>query len=168
MMHDLKILERFADAVVDGRKTFEVRRDDRGFVVDDIVFFRCIDDDGMSVKHAIDGVAWRITYVLSEWGIKDGFVVFGVERITPWIEPVHRRRLMRENVCVIDEEIVEVTVKEPVVRCRDCRLSAMDGTRCALFASCEPILGGTGHVMVPADVDPYGFCAWGERVEVAK
>lgn len=31
MTHDLKIQKQFADAVLDGRKTFEVRSNDRGY-----------------------------------------------------------------------------------------------------------------------------------------
>jgi hypothetical protein len=85
------------------------------------------------------------------------------ELFKSWVEQVNRPMRTEERVCVIDEAYVAITVKEEVVRCRDCQHGAMDGTRCSLFASYEPILGGTEHVMVPADVDPYGFCAWGER-----
>jgi hypothetical protein len=31
------------------------------------------------------------------------------------------------------------------------------------FASWEPIAGGDEYAEMPADVEPYGFCAWGER-----
>jgi hypothetical protein len=52
---------------------------------------------------------------------------------------------------------------EEIVRCRDCRHGVMDGTRCSWWASYQPILGGREHQLKSADVDPYGFCAWGKR-----
>lgn len=47
--------------------------------------------------------------------------------------------------------------RERVIRCRDCK-HGMCGGLCTLFAF--PL--GDGHI-IPADVEPDGFCAWGER-----
>ena len=52
---------------------------------------------------------------------------------------------------------------EPIVRCRDCSHSRKDGTLCMFFASWEPIAGGDEYAEIPADVEPDGFCAWGEK-----
>ena len=52
---------------------------------------------------------------------------------------------------------------ERVVRCRDCDLSLKDGTRCIFFAGWEPIAGGDEYELVNAEVEPDGFCKWGER-----
>lgn len=38
--HDLKVWPQFFDAVADGVKTFEVRRNDRGFERDDVLVLR--------------------------------------------------------------------------------------------------------------------------------
>ena len=57
-------------------------------------------------------------------------------------------------------------VRERIVRCRDCKHGHKGGTLCNLFASWVPIVGGDEYEDVPADVEPDGFCAWGERKEV--
>lgn len=78
MLHELKLKEDFADAITDGRKTFEVRRNDRGFQTGDRVRFKVVDALGFETEHPLNGREMRITYVLSGWGIKEGYVVFGV------------------------------------------------------------------------------------------
>ena len=50
----------------------------------------------------------------------------------------------------------------PIVRCRDCRYSENDGTECVYFEAYEPISGGDEYKNVRAEVEPDGFCAWGE------
>jgi hypothetical protein len=52
--------------------------------------------------------------------------------------------------------------REPIVRCRDCKHSRKDGVLCMFFASWEPIAGGDEYAEIPADVEPDGYCAWGE------
>ena len=65
------------------------------------------------------------------------------------------------------EEALALALKEhgfeKVVRCKDCRHSRKDGRLCAFFAAWEPIAGGDEYAEMPADVEPDGFCAWGER-----
>lgn len=78
MLHELKLREDFADAITDGRKTFEVRRNDRGFQTGDRVRFNVVDALGFETVHPLNRREMRITYVLSGWGIKEGYVVFGV------------------------------------------------------------------------------------------
>lgn len=39
-MHELKILPEYFEKVLDGSKTFELRKDDRGFNVGDILILR--------------------------------------------------------------------------------------------------------------------------------
>lgn len=49
MIHQLKTLREFWDAVADGSKTFEVRRDDRGFKVgDQLNLVRWYEDENRS------------------------------------------------------------------------------------------------------------------------
>lgn len=77
-VHILKIEEVFFEAVVDGRKTFEVRKDDRGFKDGDdlILVDQC---DGKSSGRWVEK---RITFTLKGWGIKDGYMVLAVADVT--------------------------------------------------------------------------------------
>lgn len=77
--HNLKILENFADDILIGYKTFEVRENDRGFQKGDTVKFTCIDKGGNRLQHSINDKIYEITYVLNGWGIKNGYVVFGIK-----------------------------------------------------------------------------------------
>ena len=83
MTHKIKIRESFADAVNRGDKTFEVRKNDRGYQKGDIVEFTVLyDSDGCEyVDHPLSKKRYVITYVLSGWGIEDGFCVFGIKEI---------------------------------------------------------------------------------------
>lgn len=84
MTHKIKIRESFADAVNRGDKTFEVRKNDRGYQKGDIVQFVVLyDSDGLEmINHPLNGKEYEITYVLSGWGIEDGYCVFGIKLIT--------------------------------------------------------------------------------------
>ena len=84
MTHELKIKEKFADAVYSGRKTFEFRFDDRGYWVDDEIVFDVRDEVNNKIQHPLNGERYRITYVLSETifdKIPKGWVVLGIKRI---------------------------------------------------------------------------------------
>lgn len=83
MIHTIKIMESFADAIVDGRKTFEVRLNDRGYQAGDIVKFipLCNYDKCEMIQHPIKYKEYEITYVLNDWGLKDRYVAFGIKEI---------------------------------------------------------------------------------------
>ena len=55
-----------------------------------------------------------------------------------------------------------IPVRERIVRCRDCRYATDEGYGCKHFSHYEQ---GASYRWedVPADVEPDGFCAWGER-----
>ena len=44
MKHELKIYKQYADAIIEGKKTFEVRYNDRGYNAGDTVVFEVIDE----------------------------------------------------------------------------------------------------------------------------
>lgn len=79
--HILKLREEFCADVVAGRKTFEVRENDRGFQRGDTVSFKCVDKTGINLVHSINDKFYEITYVLSGWGIKENYVVFGIREM---------------------------------------------------------------------------------------
>ena len=75
MNHIIKILEDFADAVVSGEKTFEIRKNDRGYQKGDFVVFKTIPG------HPIGQKTYKITYVINGWGLKNGYVAFGIKEV---------------------------------------------------------------------------------------
>ena len=82
MIHNIKILEPYADAIVEGRKNFEVRYNDRGYNAGDLVRFTVIDKhDIQLVFHPLNNKTYRITYVFGGMGIKDEWVVFGLGEV---------------------------------------------------------------------------------------
>ena len=81
MLHTIKIKESFAEAVLSGDKTFEVRLNDRGYQKGDKVRFIVLYDRGgcENIAHPLSKKTYVITYVLSGWGIQEGYVVFGIK-----------------------------------------------------------------------------------------
>ena len=86
MTHDIKIDKSYADAIADGRKRFEVRRNDRGYNAGDCVCFTVTDGICKCYDHPIHDTTWRITYVHSGLGMEVGYVAFG-------IEPCHKKEI---------------------------------------------------------------------------
>lgn len=78
----LKFLEGFAEAVTNREKTFEVRENDRGYQKGDLIHFKVISKYGHEIHgHSLSEMVFEITYVLSGYGIKDGWVVFGIKEV---------------------------------------------------------------------------------------
>lgn len=67
----LKLYEQYADAVLNGTKTFEIRRNDRNFKVGDKIVFDVVTNDGYSVgeaaRHQLNGATYRIDYILDDF-----------------------------------------------------------------------------------------------------
>jgi hypothetical protein len=80
-LHKIKLREEFADAVLYGDKTFEVRENDRGYQKDDLVQFKVIDRSLVPISHPITKETYRITYVLNGWGIEQNYVVFSIKNV---------------------------------------------------------------------------------------
>ena len=79
MTHNLKIRLTFADAVLRGDKTFEIRKNDRGFQKHDKVTFDVVDDYGRHLQHGLNHRLYRIGYVLNGWGLGADYCVFSIE-----------------------------------------------------------------------------------------
>lgn len=77
-IHELKLLIHFCDDVAEGRKTFEIRENDRGFQAGDHIHFQAVDDTGCKISHPINSLVFKITYVLSGYGLRDGYVAFAM------------------------------------------------------------------------------------------
>lgn len=81
--HFLKLNAAFAGAVWLGKKPFEVRFNDRGYQPGDTVRFIVVDDSGTELDHPLNHYDFEITYVLSGWGLKEGYVAFAMRRKKP-------------------------------------------------------------------------------------
>ena len=81
MTHEIKIREEYADAVLSGEKSFEVRENDRGYQKGDTVHFHVICNLGLPLRHPLNDREFLITYVLSGWGLKDNWVAFSIKKI---------------------------------------------------------------------------------------
>jgi len=83
MIHEIKLRKEYADAVLNGDKCFEIRENDRGYQKGDRVRFIVVDKYNFQIGHylTVNEVEYEITYVLSGWGLKEGWVAFGIKRI---------------------------------------------------------------------------------------
>ncbi len=74
--HRIKILSEFADDVLKGQKTFEVRKNDRGYKKGDHVIFEVISRSGVVCQqHPLNYREFEISYILGGWGIKKRYIV---------------------------------------------------------------------------------------------
>lgn len=96
MIHQLKIKKEYFHDVCAGEKTFEIRQNDRGFMVGDYVALNRIDENGME-----DGscALFQIEYVFSDANyVKEGFVILTIAPCViektwmPMTAPIYTRR----------------------------------------------------------------------------
>lgn len=78
--HHIKLQEEFCDAVLQGEKTFEIRYNDRAYQKGDHIVFKPV-DKSLPIIHKIEHREYEITYVLSGWGIKNGYVALGIREV---------------------------------------------------------------------------------------
>lgn len=88
MLHTLKLQRKYADRIIDGQKTFEVRLNDRDYQVGDLIIFNVIDSDNPDepVTHKINDKEYEITYVHTNYGMDRGnykydYVILGIKPI---------------------------------------------------------------------------------------
>lgn len=77
MEHELKIYSQYFDAVISGKKTFEVRKNDRKFHVGDVLVLKEWDN----IKYSGREVKAKVIYLIDDKfiGIQPGYVVMGIE-----------------------------------------------------------------------------------------
>ena len=98
MTHNIKINHRFVEDILNGNKRFEIRNNDRAYQKGDRVRFTVVDDDGVPYSEVryieghglknlipkdevrkIKSMIFEITFVISGWGLKNGYVAFGIK-----------------------------------------------------------------------------------------
>jgi hypothetical protein len=83
-VHTLKTRAPYWHAVKEGRKTFEVRRDDRGFQCGDTLELVLLDEERPSLPAFPNRVLIAtVQYVLpgGQFGIQPGYVVMGLSHV---------------------------------------------------------------------------------------
>lgn len=83
MIHKIKLNEKFCDAVLEKRKTFEIRKNDRGYQTGDYIQFIPI-EDGCTlrcIEHPLKDKTYEITYMLNGWGLPSDYVVFSIKEV---------------------------------------------------------------------------------------
>lgn len=76
-LHELKIYKQYFDAILSGKKKFEIRKNDRGFQTGDNVVLKEWDN----IKYSGRTIYATITYILDDKfiGLSEGYVAFGIE-----------------------------------------------------------------------------------------
>lgn len=76
-IHMLKIAPTFFEAVSTGKKTFEIRKDDRGFEVGDVLVLT--EYDAEAGTYTGDVIIRPVIYVLRDFeGLAEGYVCMGI------------------------------------------------------------------------------------------
>lgn len=82
MTHKLKILPKYFEAVVDGSKTFEIRRNDRDYKVGDILILQEWSDT--TFDYTGKQIEKRISYIFDgrgEYGLAKGYVILALKEV---------------------------------------------------------------------------------------
>lgn len=82
-IHEVKIYESYADSVLSGEKTFEIRNNDRGYQKGDRLRFEVKDDKGVHgiLTHGLNNKEYEITYVHGGLGLKEGYVALAIKAV---------------------------------------------------------------------------------------
>lgn len=83
--HRLKVLIKYADAIMNGTKTFEVRKNDRNFKVGDKIVFDVVTNEGFAVgaaaRHPLNEATYRIDYILDDFeGLAQKYVAMAISK----------------------------------------------------------------------------------------
>lgn len=74
MIHELKILPEYFEAVTSGRKQFEIRKNDRDYEVGDRLYLREWNGENFTG----DSYKAEVTYI-TDYMQRNGYVVLGIE-----------------------------------------------------------------------------------------
>lgn len=84
-IHEIYLKLEFCDDVLSGKKSFEIRENDRGYQTGDFIKFKansgslssCINEEAR--KHPINKEVFRIEYMLNGWGLENGYVALAIK-----------------------------------------------------------------------------------------
>ena len=76
--HNLKTWMPFYQDVIDGRKTFELRKNDRDYQVGDTLTLIEVDPTNELAPTGRQ-INKEVVYLLTGWGLEDGYVVLAIK-----------------------------------------------------------------------------------------
>ena len=81
--HELKTWPKHFEGLQAGWKTFEVRKDDRGFMCGDFLWFRewCPTKLAFKGRHIVKRVSYVMTSAMFPDGLVDGYAVMAIESV---------------------------------------------------------------------------------------
>ncbi len=87
MQHELKIWNESFDALLRGKKTAELRKDDRGFDLGDTLLLR--EYRPVSASYTGRAALFEITHIMNQevFGLKTGYVMLSLRPIPSQIAP---------------------------------------------------------------------------------
>lgn len=82
MIHKIKIKQCYLYHILEDRKTFEIRKNDRDYQVGDIIQFMPLEDNDYDVYEWMSPLPdFEITYVHSGFGLEPGYVALSIKMI---------------------------------------------------------------------------------------
>ena len=83
MRHELKIKQCYLIHILEGRKTFEVRKNDRDFQVGDTIRFLPLEDDNYNAYDVVSPLPeYKINYVMADFsGLQQNHVAMAITPI---------------------------------------------------------------------------------------
>ena len=85
MTHELKTWPCFFMEIESNAKTFEIRKNDRGYEVGDKIVFNVVTNEGYAVgaaaRHPLNGATYRIDYILDGFeGLAQKYVAMAISK----------------------------------------------------------------------------------------
>ncbi|MBE5756901.1 MAG: DUF3850 domain-containing protein [Clostridiales bacterium] len=77
-LHELKIKEEYALAKIQGKKTFEIRLDDRNYQVGDLIHYTV--EENQRLNNVLKNNVYQIVYI-TDYNQKGAYVVFAEKQL---------------------------------------------------------------------------------------
>lgn len=77
MVHELKILPRYFEAVLNKTKTWDLRKDDRGFQVGDLIRLHEFDGEKYTGRSMVKTIAYKFND--TGYGLEEGYCILSIE-----------------------------------------------------------------------------------------
>lgn len=170
-VHELKCLNPYFQAIIDGTKAFEVRKNDRAYAVGDMLLLRETGTDGMFTGRSQEVC---VTFVLADWnlGLVPGFVVLGIEPVHPAPEtpqPTAPEIRREYTACVADIIRSEWYANQRDVHMDKAMAERLAGVALdAIGGDLFGVLSAARDLLAARDLDAIPLSAWSDRMDKAE